>query len=134
MGRSFRAHPYRQTAMVDVVDANSPPPPASKALGMDRRMVRVRSALQRRSGHAADGGRPMLISPGQVARGMGKQHPVAWYRHFEGGRVFATALGHLAEAYNDPRYFGHLDGGIYWAAAGRGVGETVPAGQRQRAP
>ena len=42
--------------------------------------------------------------------------------------MFATVLGHLPEAYNDPRYLEHLYGGIYWAATGRGIaGEAAKA-------
>ena len=65
---------------------------------------------------------PTRIWPGQVARPMGKDHPIAWYHRFEGGRVFVTTLGHEGEMYRDPRYMTHLMGGIYWAAQGRGEG------------
>jgi type 1 glutamine amidotransferase len=42
-------------------------------------------------------------------------HPMVWYKEFEGGRVFHTALGHSAECYNDPLYTTHLSGAILWA-------------------
>jgi hypothetical protein len=64
---------------------------------------------------------PTKIWPGQVTRGMGKDHPVAWYHTYEKGRVFITALGHNGEMYRDPQYLGHLMGGIYWTATGRGI-------------
>ncbi|AVR97851.1 hypothetical protein C9I28_21085 [Pseudoduganella armeniaca] len=63
---------------------------------------------------------PTKIWPGQVARGMGRDHPVAWYHRVEQGRVFVTTLGHNGEMYRDPQYLGHLMGGIYWAATGMG--------------
>ncbi|USX13657.1 ThuA domain-containing protein [Oxalobacteraceae bacterium OTU3CAMAD1] len=64
---------------------------------------------------------PTKIWPGQVAKGMGKDHPVAWYHQVEKGRVFVTSLGHNGEMYKDPQYLSHLMGGIYWTATGRGI-------------
>jgi type 1 glutamine amidotransferase len=63
---------------------------------------------------------PTRVWPGQVAKAMGKDHPVAWYHDYEKGRVFVTTLGHNVEMYRDPQYLGHLMGGIYWAATGLG--------------
>ena len=64
---------------------------------------------------------PTKIWPGQVSKGMGKDHPVAWYHQVEKGRVFVTSLGHNGEMYKDPQYLSHLMGGIYWTATGRGI-------------
>ncbi|MEU6347829.1 ThuA domain-containing protein [Streptomyces sp. NPDC047072] len=48
--------------------------------------------------------------------GMGADHPLVWCREQGEGRVFYTALGHAAEAYDDPDFRAHLRGGITWAA------------------
>lgn len=48
--------------------------------------------------------------------GMGADHPLVWCREQGEGRVFYTALGHAAEAYDDPDFRAHLLGGITWAA------------------
>lgn len=64
---------------------------------------------------------PTKIWPGQVSKGMGKDHPVAWYHQVEKGRVFVTSLGHNGEMYKDPQYLSHLMGGIYWTATGKGI-------------
>jgi len=48
--------------------------------------------------------------------GMGADHPLAWTRDQGEGRVFYTALGHAAQAYDDPAFREHLRGGISWAA------------------
>ena len=63
---------------------------------------------------------PTKIWPGQVTKGMGKDHPIAWHHQVEQGRVFVTTLGHNGEMYRDPQYLAHLMGGIYWAATGKG--------------
>ena len=70
---------------------------------------------------------PTKIWPGQVSKGMGEQHPVAWHHRYEAGRVFVTTLGHNGEMYRDPQYLAHLMGGIYWAATGLGR-QPTPAG------
>ena len=44
----------------------------------------------------------------------GKNHPIAWFQEFEGGRVFYTGLGHTKEAYSDENFKKHLLGGIYY--------------------
>ena len=64
---------------------------------------------------------PTKIWPGQVTHGMGKDHPVSWYRYVDKSRVFVTALGHNGEMYKDPQYLAHLMGGIYWTATGKGM-------------
>ncbi|WP_432708168.1 ThuA domain-containing protein [Pedobacter sp.] len=46
---------------------------------------------------------------------MGNNHPMAWYRDFDGGRSFYTELGHTDESYADPLYLQHLLGGIQYA-------------------
>ncbi|MBM3275240.1 MAG: ThuA domain-containing protein [Candidatus Sericytochromatia bacterium] len=46
----------------------------------------------------------------------GRSHPVAWYRDFEGGRTFYTAMGHTRESYADPLFKAHLAGAIRFAA------------------
>ncbi|MHA4811905.1 ThuA domain-containing protein [Flavitalea flava] len=45
----------------------------------------------------------------------GDNHPMAWYHEYEGGRAFYTELGHTDESYADPKYLGHLLGGIQYA-------------------
>ena len=49
-------------------------------------------------------------------KGMGKNHPIAWYQLYEGGRSFYTTLGHKPEAFQNQIYLDHLFGGIYWAS------------------
>ena len=40
--------------------------------------------------------------------------PIAWYREFDGGRTFYTALGHTVESYADPLFLDHVWGGLMW--------------------
>ena len=45
-----------------------------------------------------------------------KIHPIVWYHHFNGGRIFYTGLGHTNESYQDTRFQKMIKGGILWAA------------------
>ena len=44
----------------------------------------------------------------------GNYHPLSWYRNFEGGRSFYTALGHTKVSYSDSLFLRHILGGILW--------------------
>ncbi|NIJ44267.1 type 1 glutamine amidotransferase [Wenyingzhuangia heitensis] len=47
---------------------------------------------------------------------MGMVHPITWYHHYDGGRVFYTGLGHTNAAYSDERIVKQIEEGIKWAA------------------
>ena len=125
VGRRFVNHPMVQTGVVDTVDSGFP-----ATFGLPERWiwsdefyvttnpyeVRIDTVL----GVDESSYDPTLIWPGQTVKGMGKDHPIAWRHRHENGRVFVTTLGHNGEMYRDPQYLGHLLGGIYWAATGRG--------------
>ncbi|TRZ45949.1 ThuA domain-containing protein [Robertkochia solimangrovi] len=42
----------------------------------------------------------------------GGDHPIAWCRDFDGGRMFYTGLGHTEESYSEPLFREHILGGI----------------------
>jgi uncharacterized protein len=128
-GRSFRIHPYVQTAVLHVVDRNFP-----ATMALPDRWIWTDEWYEFEAPLAPDlhvvltvdeaTYDPTHIWPGQQASGMGTFHPIAWYHVFEGGRSFVTALGHLPELYRDQAFLDHLYGGIYWAATGRGIAAT----------
>ncbi|MFB7513482.1 ThuA domain-containing protein [Streptomyces sp. NPDC056144] len=47
---------------------------------------------------------------------MGADHPISWCRNTEGGKVWATAMGHETASYSEPLFKQHLLGGLKWAA------------------
>jgi len=55
--------------------------------------------------------------PGEFAMGQGsRDHPIAWYKQYDGGRYFYTSLGHTYESYRSDRFFRALiTGAIEWA-------------------
>ena len=67
----------------------------------------------------------------------GTFHPMAWYKEFDGGRSFYTALGHTDEQFSDPLFLNHLLGGIRYAIGlgtpvdySRAYSEVVPEENR----
>ena len=38
----------------------------------------------------------------------GPDHPIAWFREFDGGKMFYTGLGHTPQTYSDPKFLDHL--------------------------
>ena len=125
VGRSFKIHPFLQTAAVDVVDPGFP-----ATFGIPPRWIWSDEWYETTNPYDVaihpvlnvdeSSYDPTRIWPGQVATGMGRDHPVSWYHRYEQGRVFVTLLGHNVEMYRDPQYLAHLMGGIWWAATGKG--------------
>lgn len=49
-------------------------------------------------------------NPGTSA--MGPDHPISWCREVEGGRVWATAMGHDIASYSETNFRNHILGGV----------------------
>lgn len=49
--------------------------------------------------------------------GMGKDHPVAWYKNTGKGRTFYTSIGHTGEAFGRSELIRLLENAIRWAGA-----------------
>ncbi|MEN8764529.1 ThuA domain-containing protein [Wenyingzhuangia sp.] len=47
---------------------------------------------------------------------MGGEHPITWYHHYDGARVFYTGLGHTIASYSDDRLLNQIEAGIEWAS------------------
>jgi len=125
VGRMFRTHPAIQTATLVANERNFP--------GMDRFPARFLFTEEwYEFGPTLSSGLKPLLSvdvrtyqpntdrDGRQGEGRGTQLPISWHQHYDGGRSFYTALGHLGATYGDERFLHHLYGGIYWAATGRG--------------
>ena len=48
----------------------------------------------------------------------GKNHPMAWYHTYDGGRAFYTGSGHTKETYREELFLQHLLAGIKWVMGG----------------
>lgn len=45
---------------------------------------------------------------------MGVQHPICWWHHYDGGKMFYTALGHNAECYTNPQFVQLISNALGW--------------------
>ncbi|HAI38128.1 MAG TPA: hypothetical protein DCM40_08405, partial [Maribacter sp.] len=52
----------------------------------------------------------------------GANHPISWYKEYDGGRSFYTGFGHTNEQFSDAKFLSHLKGGIKYAI---GLGQPV---------
>jgi hypothetical protein len=58
---------------------------------------------------------------------MGPSHPVAWSREVAGSRSFYSAIGHRTEAWSDPIYLAHVEGGLSWVLETAGTPGRGPS-------
>ncbi len=129
IGRTFTDHPQEQTGELQVVDKNHPATMhltdrwiwTDEWYSFTEPLTENLKVLMTVDESTYDPDRTW-DDPDRHT-GMGDFHPIAWYQEFEGGRSFYTALGHLSESYKDPWFLGHIYGGIFWAATGRGLYE-----------
>lgn len=119
VGAWFHSHPHNQSAQLTVEDSDHP---ATRHLedswnhydewynfrDNPREQVNVLLSLDETS-----------YDPGAGAMG---DHPIAWYHTLAAGRAFYTGLGHTIDAYSDPDFIAHVEGGLMWAA---GLDEDV---------
>ena len=47
---------------------------------------------------------------------MGYDHPISWCKPYDGGRAWATAMGHFGSHYQEPAFMQHIVGGVKYAA------------------
>jgi type 1 glutamine amidotransferase len=48
--------------------------------------------------------------------GMGKDHPVAWYKSIEKGRTFYTSIGHDSRAWKNENFLKLIENALKWAS------------------
>lgn len=126
IGRSFINHPWIQSATVRITDRSFPATFALPERWLWSDEWYVFTAPLRPDLHdilSVDESTydPFRIWTGQKGIAMGKDHPVSWYSHYEGSRIFVSALGHNAELYTERLFLDHLYGGLWWAATGKGI-------------
>ncbi len=110
VGAYFLSHPQQQTATLRVVDRNHP---ATRHL--DSTWIRRDEWYNFKS---IVPGLHVLIKIDESTYKGGKNgddHPMSWYREFDGGRMFYTELGHTKESYQEEAFLKHVLGGIEYA-------------------
>lgn len=110
VGAYFGSHPAQQEAIFNIVDANNiatrhlPKPWKKKdELYNFKWIAEGINVLIKIDENSYNGGKN------------GAYHPMSWYRSYDGGRSFYTAMGHEKSSFADPLYLRHVLGGIEYA-------------------
>jgi type 1 glutamine amidotransferase len=112
IGAYFKSHPAIQPGTIDVVDRKHP-----STRGLPQRWARTDEWYNfRRNPRGRVHVLAVLEESSYTGGDMGADHPIAWCRHYKGGRSWYTGGGHTTEAYSEPDFRKHLLGGIRWAA------------------
>ena len=111
VGAYFKSHPKPQTATMTVVDNNH------------RSTAHLNNQWQRYDEwynfQALNPQVNVLLSLDETSYQGGKNdknHPIAWYHEYDGGRAFYTGGGHTNKSYAEPEFLQHLLGGILYSA------------------
>jgi len=112
VGAYFASHPAIQRATVRVEDRAHP-----ATAHLDASWVRTDEWYNYRTNVRSTARVLASLDESTYTGGaMGRDHPIAWYREFAGGRSFYTGGGHTVESYREPAFRAHLLGGIRYAA------------------
>jgi type 1 glutamine amidotransferase len=116
VGGYFNGHPWHQAVTIEVVDPSNPIVAfLGNSLQFDDEIYQV-SDFDDRGSHVL-----LRLDPSSVDLGSSGVHqrfygwPLAWSRSYGEGRVFYTALGHEASAWQDRRYQRILTNAILWS-------------------
>lgn len=109
-GAYFLSHPKQQDAEVEVIDKKHP-----STKDLPDRWKRYDEWYSYKSIVAGPTVLAKLDEKTYTGGANGDNHPIAWYRKFDGGRSFYTGMGHTDASYVDPLFVGHLLGGVKWA-------------------
>lgn len=109
----FESHPVIQAATIDVVDRTHPamaqlPEPSWSATDEWYNFPRDPGELP--TVHVL----ATLDETSYVGGTMGDHHPIIWEHSELGGRALYSALGHVAERWQDPVFVDHVVGGVRW--------------------
>ncbi|MGW3950380.1 ThuA domain-containing protein [Streptomyces sp. NPDC004752] len=109
-GAYFQSHPAIQPATVDMED-RAHPATSDLARTWDRtdEWYNYRSNPREHAHVLAS-----LDESSYTGGTLNGDHPIAWCRHYQGGRAFYTGGGHTKESYAEPAFRRHLLGAIRW--------------------
>lgn len=121
IGTQFKGHPTNPQFQEATIHVEDPDDPAMKGLGQT--WVRTDEWYSFEKSPRGNGVRVLATldegtyQPKMFWKDirMGVDHPVIWEHCVGLGRVFYSALGHEASAYEEPKYLTVLEGAIRWA-------------------
>jgi type 1 glutamine amidotransferase len=112
VGSYFRRHPAIQEANIQVETTRHP---STAHLGST--WTRTDEWYDFANNPRADVTVLLNLDEASYSGGQMGDHPISWYREFDGGRTWYTGGGHTSEAFGEPDFLAHLLGGIQYAGA-----------------
>jgi type 1 glutamine amidotransferase len=110
VGAYFQDHPRVQTARIQVEEDSHP-----STAHLNETWTKTDEWYNFRSPPPESATVLLRLDESSYKGGTMGEHPIAWFRAFDGGRSFYTGLGHTPESYQDPTFLGHLLGGLQYA-------------------
>lgn len=111
VGAYFSNHPEIQPAIIEVEDTHHP-----STVMLPARWERTDEWYNHRRNPRREVHVLMTLDEGSYDGGdLGCDHPIAWYREFDGGRSWYTGGGHTERSYAEPLFRQHVAAGILWS-------------------
>jgi len=110
VGGYFTRHPHVQEAKMDIVDQSHP-----STRHLPKVWFHKDEWYDFRDVHDGLNILMTLDETSYDGGQMGKFHPIAWFREYDGGRAFYTGLGHTDESFDVEHFRKHILGGIRYA-------------------
>lgn len=107
VGAYFQSHPHNQEATMTVLDKNHP-----STSHLPDEWVRFDEWYNYKNINSDMNVLINLEESSYEGGENGEDHPIAWYREFDGGRMFYTGGGHTEESYSEELFLDHIGGGI----------------------
>jgi cytochrome c len=125
VGAVFKNHPNNPNVIEATVNVVHAKHPATESLPPS---MRLRDEWYNFSEISKDNKVLVTVDEKTYAGGEhGDLHPISWYKEFEGGRSFYTALGHSASQYSLPEFADHLLGGMRYVVGANNQTPGQPA-------
>ena len=114
VGAYFANHPTPQSAVVLVEDRTHP-----STRHLPERWERFDEWYNFRANPRSEVNVLLALDEDSYSGGtMDGDHPIAWYREFDGGRSWYTGGGHGSASYEEEEFLKHIRGGLLYAALG----------------
>ena len=110
IGAYFESHPKQQEAIIDIINNKHP-----STYFLEEKWTKFDEWYNYKDINLNIKVLMNLDEKSYTGGKNGKNHPIAWYHEYEGGKVFYTGLGHTKESYIDSVFLKHLLGGIQYA-------------------
>ena len=111
VGAQFKSHPKQQTAIMKVYKNDNHPAIAhfGETFTHFDEWYNFKKPVVKHANILLE-----LDESSYTGKRMGTKHPISWYHHYEGGRIFYTGMGHTKKSYTNKDFLQHVKEGLKW--------------------